>query len=220
MQEVKYRLRSEYRKVFLSKIVIPHTGAKGGIGPRLAGVKDYECDEHGNYIMDYKGRSIEIYPTKMVKELVDKIKKHERISLEDETNLDFYLSLHKFGLHAFVTVTAMPVGISVRGQQLDQVLQIPKWKIQFVNWENIVDDTYDFNENVGIWLPNPDFRKTEQWAIAPNKEYFEFWDLRHNYLANEFVEQSWASPFEVGGTWIENDRDIIGDEIIDISEFL
>ena len=220
MGEIYQRLSNEYRDVFLSRRKMPKTKKFVGISPRLAGNRDPEKDNNGNYPMTYTGEYVEIFSTQATLGIVNKLKRHLPITYGEENNLDFYFSLHKHGLTANVTVQATPHEITIKGQTADQFISFPKWSIRFIKWENIVYDTYDFNKNVGIWLPNPDFGINESYAIYPQKEFLEFWELRHNYLAIDFVQKGWASPFEVQGTWIETREEIMGGAIIDISDFL
>ncbi len=226
-------LRDVYRPSFLSEIELPFSVKKGtpkygGIAPRLAGKEDIEY----KYIngkkciyMYLEEETLEQYSLSGAFGLLARVAITEPsrygtiLNEQEKENLDFFVSLHKHGITSHVWLETIPLDPSpILGQQRGQPLQINKWRIKFARWENIVEDEYDFNPEVGFTLPNPDFGSKASYAIMSGTKMIDYRTLRHKYL-EDFNTLGWAKKYKVTGTWLEEHEEIKGDTEIDISRF-
>ena len=186
-------LRDEVRPVFLTEKKAKLKGGKrwAGILPRI---KDPSWDGKSNFKIFYEGPSVEIPLSIQVK---------ARIGLTTKEEFDLLVSLHKFGIHTEVVMSASPIPDSKR------------YKVIFESWESYVFDKYDWDPTKYLTFPNPDYGDLS--GVAPNKEKIRAYHSNAKRVENAKL----AAPYPVKSTpWRVTMTEIVGAAEVDASRTL
>jgi hypothetical protein len=195
LEYVTEHLREDVRPVFLSETKTSR-GVLGGVVPRIKGTPPHpRWDGASPFAMTYQGKTVEVPLS---------IQGRAALGLPvNEKDLDILMALHGFNLQTEVTVRATPTA------------EPGRYAVTFERWSTIAFDTYDWNYDEHLTVPNPDYGNPDGLArpVAKTKQKVRV----YHYNAGRLERAGKAAPFDVRSTaWTPTDADTVGPAEVEV----
>jgi hypothetical protein len=181
-------LADEVRPVFLTEKKAELKGGDrwAGILPRI---KDPSWDRKSKFKIFYEGPPVEMPLMLLLK---------AELGTADPKEVDLVMSLHKFGIHTDVVMSASPIEKS------------KKYNVKFESWESWAFDSYDWDPRKHLTVPNPDYGNSE--GLAPDKKKVTVYHTN----AKRVESAGLAAPYKVESThWQVTLNRIRGPSVVD-----
>jgi hypothetical protein len=155
----------------------------------LPRIKDPSGDGTSKFKIFYEGPPVIMPLTLMA---------NAELGVADQKDMDLFMSLHTFGIHTGVVMSALLIPNS------------SKYDVKFDSWESWAFDKYDWDPTKHMTVPNPDYGNAQ--GLAPNKR-----KVRVCHSNAKRVEVAGlATPYDVMSThWQVTLERIMGPAVVD-----
>lgn len=106
------------------------------------------------------------------------------VPINRQDKLDVFVGLHNYTVNAEIEMLLEPNNLSSVRVATDNKITIKTYLGSIISWKSVFIDYYDFNQNVGFTLPNPDYtgNKSSHGKIHPELKKVRFDELKHSAL--------------------------------------
>lgn len=134
----------------------------------------------------------------------------KKIPKKEQDKFDVFVGLHNYTVNAEIKMNVTYSNFSKAKVSNDNSIKLISYLGSIKSWKSIFIDYYDFNQEVGFTLPNPDYtgNKSSAGKIHPELKKVDFSQLNHSSLV-KMITAGLAKPFYIYGECEEIDKRLL-----------